>query len=99
MAPSLPSPHFFMMLLFYFLSSYLLLIWIEVKNRSKSMKRVLLISTIRREFVEPFPYYSFAAALTRDNGSSAYMFLNTFTLIFDEESKYAVLIWRHRSHF
>ena len=56
------------------------------------MKRVLLFSTIRRGLVEPFPYYSFAAALTRDNGSSAYMFLNTFTLIFDGESKYAVLI-------
>ena len=56
------------------------------------MKRVLLFSTIRRGLVEPFPHYSFAAALTRDNGSSAYMFLNTFTLIFDGESKYAVLI-------
>ena len=81
-----------MMLLFYFLSFYLLLMLIEVKNRSKSINRELLISTIRRGLVEPFPHYSFAAALTRENGSSAYMFLNTFTLIFDGESKYAVLI-------
>ena len=56
------------------------------------MKRVLLFSTIRRGLVEPFPHYSFAAALTRDNGSSAHMFFDTFTLIFDGESKYAVLI-------